>query len=160
MKKVDLKDKDIAAFLSREKDVTEEALQKMIDTLLPLLYDNATLDIHYSARGEWECQYYNSTTDDKYFLHANVWLSEAVIELFFTLVEENVVLVEGSTADIIRKDGKTFAFIPSNNSECDRCCIARYTCKKACLFFRKGGFFINKLLLSSKDKENGNESDQ
>lgn len=67
MKKIDLKDKDIADFLSREKDVTENALQKMIDTLLPLsYYNNATLDIHYSARGAWECQYYNSTTGDKY----------------------------------------------------------------------------------------------
>lgn len=159
MKRIDLKDKDIAAFLSREKDVIEKALQKMIDTLLPSSYDNAILDIHYSARGEWECQYYNSTTGDKYFLHADVWLSEAVIQLFFTLVEEGVVLVEGSTADIIRKDGKTFAFVPSNSPECDRCCLARYECKKACLFFKKGGFFIDKLLLSLKDKENGNESD-
>ena len=159
MKRVDLKDKDIAAFLSREKDVTEKALQKMIDTLLPSSYDNAILDIHYSARGEWECQYYNSTTGDKYFLHADVWLSEVVIQLFFTLVEEGVVLVEGPTADIIRKDGKAFAFVPSNNSECDWCCIARDTCKKACLFFGKGGFFIDKLLLTSKDKENGTESE-
>ena len=159
MKKVDLKDKDIAAFLTREKDVTEKALQKMIDTLLPSSYYNAILDIHYSARGEWECQYYNSTTGDKYFFHANVWLSEAVIQLFFTLVEENVVLVEGSTVDIIRRNGKTFAFVPSNNPECNRCCIARAVCKKACLFFGKGGFFIDKLILSLKDEENGNESE-
>lgn len=159
MKTVDLKDKDILAFLSREKDVTEKMLQKMIDTLLPSSYDNATLDIYYSERGEWVCQYYNSTTSDKYFPHADVWLSEAVIQLFFTLVEENVVLVERSTADIIRKDGKTFAFIPSNNPECDRCCLARYECKKTCLFFGKGGFFIDKLLLDLKDKGNENESE-
>lgn len=159
MKRVDLKDKDIAAFLSREKDVTESLLQKMIDTLLPSSYDNAILDIHYSARGEWECQYYNSTTGDKYFYHANVWLSEAVIQLFFTLVEEGVVLVEGSTADIIRKDGEAFVFVPSDNPECDRCCITRDTCKQACQFFEKGGFFIEKLLLDLKDKENGNESE-
>ena len=159
MKKVDLKDKDITAFLSREKDVTEKVLQKMIDTLLPSVYNNAILDIHYSARGEWECQYYNATTGDTYFLHANVWLSEAVIQLFFTLVEENVVLVEGSTADIIRIDGETYIFVPSNNPECDRCCIARDSCKQACLFFGKGGFFIDKLILSLKDEENGNESE-
>lgn len=159
MKRVDLKDKDIAAFLSREKDVTEKALQKMIDTLLPSSYDNAILDIYYSARGEWECQYYNSTTGDKCFFHANVWLSEAVIQLFFTLVEEGVVLVEGSTADIIRIDGETCAFVPSNNPECDRCCLERAACKQTCLFFEKGGFFIDKLLSSSKDKEDGNESE-
>lgn len=159
MKIINLKDKDIAAFLSREKDVTEKALQKMIDTLLPSSYDNAILDIHYSARGEWVCQYHNNTTGDKYFLHADVWLSEAVIQLFFTLVEEGVVLVEGPTADIIRKDGKTCVFVPSNNSECDWCCIARAICKKACLFFGKGGFFIDKLLLDLKDKENGTESE-
>lgn len=159
MKTVNLKDKDIAAFLSREKDVTEKALQKMIDTLLPSSYDNAILDIYYSARGEWECQYYNSTTGDKYFFHANVWLSEAVIQLFFTLVEEGVVLVEGSTADIIRIDGETCAFVPSNNPECDRCCLERAACKQTCLFFEKGGFFIDKLLLDLKDKKDGNESD-
>ena len=159
MKKIDLKDKDIAAFLSREKDVTEKMLQKMIDTLAPSSYDNAILDIHYSARGEWECQYYNSVTGDKYFLHTSVWLSEAVIQLFFTLLEEGVVFVERSTADIIRKDGKMFAFVPSNNPECDRCCLARYACKKTCLFFGKGGFFIDKLLLDLKDKQNGTESE-
>ena len=159
MKTVNLKDKDIAAFLTREKDVTEKALQKMIDTLLPSSYYNAILDIHYSARGEWECQYYNSTTGDKYFLHADVWLSEAVIQLFFTLVEEGMVLVEGSTADIIRKDGKMYTFIPSNNPECNRCCLVRDTCKPACMFFRKGGFFIDKLLLDLKDKEDGTESE-
>lgn len=159
MKRIDLKDKDIAAFLSREKDVTEKMLQKMIDTLLPSSYDNAILDIYYSARGEWICKYYNNVSDDVYFPHSAVSLSEAVIQLFFTLVEEGVVLVEGSTADIIRKDGKTFVFIPSNNSECDWCCIARDTCKKACLFFGKGGFFIDRLLLNSKDKEDGNESE-
>lgn len=159
MKTVNLKDKDIAAFLSREKDVTEKALQKMIDTLLPSSYDNAILDIYYSARGEWECQYYNSTTGDKYFFHANVWLSEAVIQLFFTLVEEGVVLVEGSTADIIRIDGETCAFVPSNNPECNRCCLARDSCKQLCLFFEKGGFFIDKLLLDLKDKKDGDESE-
>lgn len=73
MKKIDLKDKDIAAFLSREKDVTKKMLQKMIDTLVPLsYYDNAILDIYYSARGEWECKYYNCTTGDTYFLHTDV----------------------------------------------------------------------------------------
>lgn len=159
MKKVDLKNKDITAFLSREKDVTEKVLQRMIDTLLPSSYDNAILDIHYSTRGEWICQYHNSVTGDMYFLHANVWLSEAVIQLFFTLVEEGVVLVEGSTVDIIRKDGEAFVFVPSNNPECDWCCIARDACKKACLFFGKGGFFIDRLLLDLKDKENGNESE-
>lgn len=159
MKTVDLKDKDIVAFLSREKDVTEKVLQKMIDTLLPSSYDNASLDIYYSARGEWECKYYNSMNDDVYFPHSSVSLSEAVIQLFFTLVEEGVVLVEGSTADIIRKDGETYAFVPSDNSECDWCCIARDACKKACLFFGKGGFFIDKLLLDLKDKENGNKSE-
>lgn len=157
MKTVNLKDKDIAAFLSREKDVTEKVLQKMIDTLLPLSYDNAILDIYYSARGEWECKYYNCTTDDVYFLHSAVSLSEAVIQLFFTLVEEGVVFVESSTADIIRKDGKTSVFVPSNSSECDWCCIARDTCKKTCQFFGKGGFFINGLSLDLKDKENGKE---
>ena len=159
MKTVDLKDKDIAAFLSREKDVTEKALQKMIDTLLPSSYDNAILDIHYSARGEWVCQYYNSTTSDKYFPHADICLSEAVIQLFFTLVEEGVVLVEKSTVDIIRKDGKIYAFVPSNNPECNRCCLIRDTCKPACIFFRKGGFFIDKLVLDLKDKKDGNESE-
>lgn len=159
MKTVNLKDKDIAAFLSREKDVTEKVLQKMIDTLLPSSYDNAILDIYYSARGEWECKYYNSTTGDEYFPHADVWLSEAVIQLFFTLVEEGVVLVEGSTADIIRIDGEMCVFVPSNNPECDRCCLERAACKKVCLFFEKGGFFIDKLLSSSKDKEDGNESE-
>lgn len=69
-----------------------------------------------------------------------------------------MVLVEGSTADIIRKDGKTCAFIPSNNPECDWCCIARDTCKKACQFFGKGGFFIDRLL-NSKDKEDEDESE-
>lgn len=159
MKTVNLKDKDIAAFLLREKDVTEELMQKMIDTLLPLSYDSAILDIRYSARSEWECKYYSSMTGDEYFLHSNVWLSEAVIQLFFTLVEEGIVLVKGSTADIIRKDGKTYAFVPSDSTECDRCCLARDTCRKACLFFGKGGFFIDKPLSDLKDKEDGKESD-
>lgn len=159
MKTVNLKDKDIAAFLSREKDVTESVLQKMIDTLLPSSYDNAILDIHYSARGEWECKYYNSMNGDEYFFHADVRLSEVVIQLFFTLVEEGVVLVEGSTADIIRIDSETCAFVPSNNPECNRCCLERDSCKQLCLFFGKGGLFIDKLLSDLKGKKDGNGSE-
>lgn len=159
MKKIDLKNKDVMSFLLREKDVTEELMQKMIDTLLPLSYDSAILDIRYSARSEWECKYYSSMTGDEYFLHSNVWLSEAVIQLFFTLAELGVVLVKGSTADIIRKDGKMYAFVPSDSTECDRCCLARDACRKTCLFFGKGGFFIDKLLSDLKDKEDGKESD-